>query len=120
MKFHPLIRKLYLYVVTGIGLMLVVIGCVQLVNIGLKVYVFKAADKSYIYPATKQTSITDKTAGVTITEPSVEEMQAYQDKQTQSNRESNASNAIAMIIVGAPLYIYHWLVIKKDKEERES
>ena len=42
-------------------------------------------------------------------------MQAYQNEQTKSQRESTAANALAMIIVGIPLYLYHWRVIKKDK-----
>ena len=45
-----LIRKIYLYLFSLIGLVLVVIGCVQLVNLGLKAYVFTAADQYYTYP----------------------------------------------------------------------
>jgi hypothetical protein len=120
MKSHPLIRKLYLYVVSGIGLMLVVIGCVQLVNLGLKVYVFKAADKYYAYPMSQPAPIASKGGESVVAQPSEEQLQAYQDNQTRSNRQSSASNAIAMIIVGAPLYAYHWYIIRRDKEEAES
>ncbi len=119
MKIHPLIRKIYLYAVSGIGLILVVIGCVQLVNLGLKVYIFKAADKYYNYPMA-QPAPAGKGVESTAVQPSEEQLQAYQDKQTRSNRESTAANAIAMIIVGVPLYAYHWYVIRKDKEEAES
>ena len=45
-----LIRKIYLYLFSLIGLVLVVIGCVQLVNLGLKAYIFTAADQYYSYP----------------------------------------------------------------------
>ena len=37
-----IIRKIYLYLFSLIGLVLVVIGCVQLVNLGLKAYIFTA------------------------------------------------------------------------------
>ncbi len=120
MKIHPLIRKLYLYVVSGIGLILVVIGSVQLVNLALKVYIFKAADKYYAYPIAAPAPVTGKGGESAAVQPSEEQLQAYQDNQTRSNRQSTASNAIAMIIVGAPLYAYHWYVIRKDKEEAES
>lgn len=120
MRIHPLIRRLYLYAVSGIGLMLVVIGCVQLVNLGLKVYVFKAADKYYAYPMAQPAPVTGKGGESTVAQPSEGELQAYQDNQTRSSRQSTASNAIAMIIVGAPLYAYHWYIIRKDKEEVES
>ena len=48
---YPLIRKIYLYVVSFIGLLLIVIGLVRLLDLGLKVYVFKHADYYGIYPS---------------------------------------------------------------------
>ena len=49
-KKMSLIRKIYLYLFSLIGLVLVVIGCVELVNLGLKAYIFTAADQYYSYP----------------------------------------------------------------------
>jgi hypothetical protein len=112
-----IIRKIYLYLFSLIGLVLVVIGCVQLVNLGLKAYIFTAADQYYTYPVAAPAQPMDKNASTTIlAQPTDAQMQAYQDKQTTSQRESTAADAIAMIIVGVPLYLYHWRVIKKDKE----
>jgi hypothetical protein len=112
-----LIRKIYLYLFSLIGLVLVVTGCVQLVNLGLKAYIFTAADQYYSYPVVAPVSPTDKNASTTIpAQPTDAQMQAYQDRQTKSQRESTAANALAMIIVGIPLYLYHWRAIRKDKE----
>jgi hypothetical protein len=112
-----LIRKIYLYLFSLIGLVLVVIGCVQLVNLGLKAYIFTVADQYYNYPVAAPVPQSGKNVSTTTpTEPTDAQMQAYQDKQTKSQRESTAANALAMIIVGAPLYLYHWRVIRRDKE----
>lgn len=111
------IRKIYLYLFSLIGLVLVVIGCVQLVNLGLKAYVFTAADQYYSYPVAAPVPQVGKGISTTVpTEPTDAQMQVYQNEQTKSQRESTAADALAMIIVGVPLYLYHWRVIKKDKE----
>ncbi len=111
-----LIRKIYLYLFSLIGLALVVTGCVQLVNLGLKAYVFPDADKYYPYPISAP-PVSEKTASTTAPAgPTDAQLQAYQNQQTKSQRESTAANALAMIIVGFPLYFYHWRVIKRDRE----
>lgn len=112
---YPLIRKIYLYLFALIGLVLVVIGLVRLVNLGLKVWIFTGADKYYAYPMATPVYGPDKTVSTTIAEPSQEEIQAYQDKQTASQRQGDAAQSVAMMIVGLPLYLYHWGVIKKEK-----
>jgi hypothetical protein len=112
-----LIRKIYLYLFSLIGLALVVVGCVRLVDLGLKAYIFTAADQYYSYPVAAPVPQADKNTPTTVPAgPTDAELQAYQDKQVKSQRESTAANALAMIIVGVPLYLYHWRVIKKDKE----
>jgi predicted cobalt transporter CbtA len=111
-----LIRKIYLYLFSLVGLVLVIIGCVNLVNLALKAYVFTAADQYYSYPVAPAPA--DKSATTTVpATPSDAQVKAYQDMQTKSSRESTAANALAMIIVGIPLYYYHWRVIQKDKEK---
>jgi hypothetical protein len=110
-----LVRKIYLYLFSLIGLVLVVIGCVQLVNLGLKAFIFTGADQYYAYPTAPMAAGTEPSSAVPAS-PTNAELQAYQDEQTKSQRESTAADALAMIIVGVPLYLYHWYMIKKDKE----
>lgn len=89
------IRTIYLYLFTIIGLSLLVSGSVQFVDMGLKAWVFTQADVRYeypIYPEGEQPKIDYVT----------------------SDRHRDASNALAMIAVGLPLYLYHWGVIKKE------
>lgn len=109
MKFS--IRLLYLYLFSFIGLIIAVIGTIQIVDLGMKVYIFKDAD-IYDYPVNTKFDPTGKE--VSLTEKEKEEQKAIQDKQTTRNRQRQASTALAMLIVGIPLYKYHWTTIKKE------
>lgn len=108
-----------MYVFAFIGLVLITIGCVRLVGLGLKTYIFKEADIYYNYPMAKLAPAPE--AGTTtVREPSEEEVKAFEEKQRRSNRQREAAESIAFILVGVPLYFYHWRVIKRDKELETS
>mgnify|MGYP001338025467 CR=1 FL=1 len=97
------IRLIYLYLFSFIGLLVVVIGAIKMVDLGMKVFVFKDADR-YEY---------------TMPEMSDEERKLVKvnaEKDTKRNREREFSNSLAMIIVGLPLYLYHWKTIKKENK----
>jgi hypothetical protein len=38
------------------------------------------------------------------------------EEQRTSDKQRQAANAIAMVLVGAPLYLYNWQTIRRDKE----
>lgn len=100
------IRTIYLYLVTLIGIIIFVIGTIQLLNLGLKTFVFRQADQDfYSLPLTPEGK------------PAVDEA-AYQKQMAQNHtaqRQREASNAIAMVVVGYPLYAYHWKTLRKEK-----
>lgn len=116
---HPIIRKIYLYLFTLVGLALVTIGCVRLVGLGLKTFVFTKADVYYEYPMARPIKtpliIEESQKPTEFEQPTKEEVEEYQQKQKSSNRQREAADSLAMIIVGLPLYLYHWQLIKKEK-----
>jgi len=57
MNRNPLIRKIYLYLFTLVGLALITVGSVRLVELGLKTYVLTKADNYYNYPISKPINI---------------------------------------------------------------
>ncbi len=122
MNKYPLIRKIYLYLFALIGLVLITIGCVRLVGLALKTYIFTKADVYYEYPMARPVKIapaeSDKTEE--IQQPTKEEVEEYQNKQQTANRQREAAESLAFIIVGLPLYLYHWQVIKRDKKEENK
>lgn len=127
MNKYPLIRKIYLYLFALIGLVLITIGCVRLVSLALKTYVFTKADVYYEYPMARPIKIAPAGGALVEVEkveefqqPSKEELEQYQIKQQIANRQREAAESLAFIIVGLPLYLYHWREIKKDKKEENA
>ena len=109
MKFN--IRLLYLYLFSFIGLLISIIGSVQLVDLAIKVYVFKGADEyEYSYP----TKVDTLGKEVKLTEEEKVEQKRVQQRETTRQRQRQASTALAMLIVGIPLYKYHWRLINSQ------
>jgi hypothetical protein len=107
MKFN--LRLLYLYLFSFVGLLITVVGGIQLVDLGLKQYVFQVSSYNYGYPMAPDPALT------TEQQKAQEEKwlaQMKTDQQDQKKRE--ASTAVSMILIGAPLYLYHWRTIKKE------
>lgn len=149
MKFlqsHPWIRTVYLYLFSLVGLVLVIIGAVRLLDLGLKIVIFKQADKpESIRPAPPyppynfegRSTVKIKEVGEPLEFPKAEvvsmeekaaldrweiEYKNWQDLQSKidylrSRRESEASNSLAFMIIGVPLYLYHWLVIRRERKD---
>ncbi len=105
MKFN--LRLLYLYLFSFVGLLIVVIGSIQILNLGLKTFVFTGAD-SFFYNMTPNLPKNDPN----YIDPEVAKKQ--QLEQIKNQRESELAWAISMIIVGLPLYGYHWKLIQKN------
>ena len=123
MERKEFIRTIYLYLFSLVGLVLVVIGLVSLVDLGLKTYIFTTADQTIQYPQYPSPKPVTATSSDEVQQPSAEELAKYQEAQDEAQRAQQASqnartasNAIAMILVGAPLFLYHWKTIQKDKQ----
>lgn len=105
------IKRVYIYIFSAAGLILVIIGGVQLVNLGLKTWVFTKADVCYNYPTLKVPS--DKSAELQNQEQDEKAIQEYQKNDLSSRRQRQAANALALMIIGLPLFLYHWRLSKK-------
>ncbi len=110
MKFS--IRLLYLYLFSFIGLLIAVIGSIRLVDLGLKVYIFGGADTySYSVP------IVAPDGKIASSSPEYErQMKIQQTDENVRQRKRTMAEALAMIVVGVPLYAYHWSLIKKESK----
>jgi hypothetical protein len=134
---NPVIRTIYLYLFALLGLVLIIIGSVRFLDMALKTFVFKQADEdrriNYRMPEiylTKEIGekIGTETTEVALTEDEVLQINrcisSYDDwKETRDNvdpiasqKQRDASISLSMMLVGLPLYLYHWGVIKKDKK----
>lgn len=136
MEKYPLIRKIYLYLFALLGLVLIIIGFVQLINLGLKVYIFKKAEQAQVYyemppsvPYKVAPGATATTEQIKVDEQLSKQWEVdyknWQDREKKidrlgSSRQQTASWALALIIVGLPLYLYHWLIIKRETKLRNE
>lgn len=104
MKFN--LRMLYLYLFSFVGLLITIIGTVQIVDLSLKTYVFRVEEYAY-YP--EPVTMDDSYRG-----PSEAEMKKRYEKEQENQRKRQMSTALAMIMVGFPVYLYHWSTIRKE------
>jgi len=148
MEKYSLIRTLYLYIFTAVGLVLLIIGLVNFINLGLKVFVFTEIEKSeqanYRYPyysplgeekmlaLNEENKVDTEKEEICVTGISKEaienwtkDYQEWKDQTTnfdpiKAQRQRETARNLAMIIVGLPLYLYHWRLIKKDVKEKNK
>ncbi|MFW0837909.1 MAG: hypothetical protein ACKKL5_02805 [Candidatus Komeilibacteria bacterium] len=140
------IRTIYLYLFALVGLAVLVIGVGNLIDLGLKAWVFTYADKTdraYQYDMrppllnedVDRAKVADLQANDSLTESQqlaiaqwLDDYDTWVQKSKdaepfdyqKSNRQRQASRAISLIIVGLPLYLYHWAVIKRDRQEKTA
>lgn len=113
MKFN--LRLLYLYLFSFIGLLISTIGAIQLVDLALKVYVFKV-DSGYQYAAPSKLDASGNP--VSMSDEEIANQKRMQEEETKRQRQTQATNTLAMLIVGIPLYKYHWNLIKKEGKKK--
>jgi len=126
------VRTVYLYVATLVGLGLLIAGGVQAFELLLKATVLQQADAEevmwakqppmpYMFDVGRGLSEAD---GLTAEELAMVRswLQDYErwDEQREafdavkSRRERQAATALALVFVGIPVYLYHWLTIRKE------
>ncbi|MCK9187178.1 MAG: hypothetical protein PHS16_01415 [Candidatus Colwellbacteria bacterium] len=143
MEKNPFIRTIYLYLFTLVGLVLMVIGSAGLVNLGLRTFVFTKADEddratmkapmpTYAPISVDEAEKAAEGEAIILTEDEQAAVQRwlsdYADWQSAeeskdyvaARRSREVSQNLAFIIVGLPLYLYHWGLIKKDRIKNEK
>lgn len=145
-----LVRTLYLYLFSFIGLIVAVVGCIQLLDMAMKALIFTQADKEqYMYnsmppcgaldvgklkavSSTDTPGAEDSAVASALTEDEkakiVSLLADYDNWQKQrekidpvtAQRQRTASNSLAMIFIGLPLYLFHWRLIQKEGKETKN
>lgn len=105
------VRLLYLYLFSFVGLLIIVIGSIQLVDLGIKVYVFKGADT---YEYSRPLPVEEGLSEDELRRRDLEN-QERQKREVVRQRQRQFSTAISMIVIGLPLYLFHWKTIEREK-----
>ena len=109
------LKKAYLYLVSTISLVIMVVGGIMIINLALRTWVLTKADQNfYSQPciASKPTTPDGTPATCTAEEQA---RQVQQDKDNRAaQRQSTAAQAIAMILVASPVWYFHWRLARKE------
>jgi len=129
------IRNVYLYLVTLIGLVTFIFGSVGIINNVLQHYVFQVDQSDIyampIYPGFKgqcaqpYADPTDREMKRMIT-PTTQEVEECGKAEKEQNERVNRANlgrefsiSLAQIAIGLPIWLFHWGIIQKDYKKRE-
>ena len=144
MKRYSLVRTIYLYIFALLGLVLLIIGSVNFLNMGLKAFIFTQADEESRI-LNKQIPYPFSTSKIEGMQQDIEEekdiclseeekagieswLSDYNNWKEDilkidpiiARRHRDASLNLSLILIGLPLYLYHWRIIKKETEEKEK
>lgn len=129
-KGPSIILRIYFAVVAAVTLFTLMYGTIDVLTIGLKTYVFTAADVptwgltncedpnavSAIYPGTIKADGSEEDDALTPEEKKAR-CESANDAAMESYRRENANNAVrnlALIIVSLPLFLLHFRVVYRD------
>lgn len=133
------IRWVYLYLFALLGLVLITIGSVQLVGLGLRTFVLTEADAEMRMhyapepPMRMAPERLERLENDTTLDPEtiralrqwagdyerMAEARATIDP-VKSRRQRDAAGAIALLLVGLPLYFYHWRIISRERQSGDT
>lgn len=128
------VRTVYLYTMALLGLVLLTIGGVRMLDLGLKAFVFTQAEQEERFSMRQppmpvmmerlERIDRGEEPELTAQERAVvrQWLQDYEGWREQadrvdpitSRRQRTASSALALILVGLPLYGYHWRIIRRE------
>lgn len=137
-KTVKIVRTIYLYTVALISLVFLAVGTGNLINTSLKAYVFTEAEKneysrctSYPYFAStidaeaikKNSQITDDQK--TQIDNMLRDYDNWKKENTgdaciKAERQKKMLDAVTMILIALPLYVFHWRMARKEKQENEN
>lgn len=115
-KASEFILRLYFAVVAAVTLFTLMFGMIDLLSIGLKTYVFTAADvPNYIENCSNQTRVP---IGEDFDEVAyAEKCQARVENEQENYQRQKASDAVrnlSLIIISLPLFLLHFRVVWND------
>jgi len=126
------VRTVYLYVATLVGLGLIIAGGVQSFELLLKATILPEADAEerlwarqpplpYALDRVKDLDETSELSDeeLAMVRSWLEDYERWSDQQEGldpivARRQQRAATALALLFVGIPVYLYHWLTIRRE------
>jgi len=139
-KHYPLIRTIYLYLFALLGLALLIIGGVRFLDMGLKAFVFTKAEEEqrliykqppYVpYPVQRIEKLQEEEEELSEEERAtikqwLADYENWKERRSQidpvtARRHRDASLNLSLILIGLPLYLYHWQIIRRENKQNDQ
>lgn len=137
-KATKIVMTVYLYVVSLISLIFFAVGVGTLINTSLKAFVFPEVEKRdysmcnnqpYFYSAIDAEKLKSSPALTVDEKTQIDNMiRDYEnwkinntgDACYKSERQKRLLDSITMILIAFPIYILHWRMARKERQEVES
>ena len=116
------IKKIYLYAVSLVALVLIMYAAIALLNMGLNAAVFRKANFQPQFPqciakpsGTASGQASEPESAVPGCDPAVVAAQRkFNEESAAAGRERDASRSIAMLVVALPVFWYHWRLARRE------
>ena len=95
-----MIKKIFTWIGTLVGTIMLIWGATGLVNLGLRTYVFKLADQNCYYAP--------------VVDGKPDNMDVVCESQNKAQRQRDAVNGLTLLLIGAPVAGFFY---KRTKEE---
>jgi len=119
--FKKIVWNLYLYIFSTVGLVIFIVGGITLVNVVLKTYVFQLTHyQEYWYDPYSCEYKVDLDGNYITGEEKVACEEKAEEERVISDadaRKRDLATGVAQVVVGTPVWIYHWMVIRKKRDE---
>jgi len=116
-----LIKNVYFYLVSFVALMMMAVSTGNLINTALRAYVFTRADYyGGSYPVAGCDPLIKAPDIKTLSAEECATQEERAKKQEEDNRIANlqrsATTSISFIVIGLPLFIIHWRIVRRKEE----
>ncbi len=118
-----IIKTVYFYLVSLIALMMVIFSTADLINLGLKIWVFPKADQQeyreppckYMISHAPEKVETQETYEARLAECEANRMDPEEAQAIRNQKD--AVRDISFLFVGIPLFLYHWIIIRREQKK---
>jgi hypothetical protein len=121
---QKLIRTIYLYLVSAITIVILLISSIGLINLVLNEYVLDVQSWSEIdskFACNDEFRYTAQPTGEELTGEELTECEADQKERAEirhvNDLKRDLATFLSMLLVAFPLYLYHWGIIKKENRK---
>lgn len=118
-----IIKTVYFYLVSLIALMMVVFSTADLINLGLKTWVFPKADQQEWRQLPCDVEMPRSVNGEETEEmyqqriAKCEAARINEDEARAIRNQRDAVRDLSFLFVGIPLFLYHWIIIRREQKK---